>query len=63
MLMNVVYKKKKLSLITKKRITKPIFQTAAIFEGVDNSPTKLVFKMLFNPADECRKVKKMSLRK
>lgn len=45
------------SLIAWKRHSKPHFQVVANFEEVPNESTKLVFKMLFNTADECRKIK------
>jgi len=45
------------SLIAWKRISKPLFQVVAIFEEVSKDQTKLVFKMLFNTADECGKLK------
>ncbi len=45
------------SLIAWNRISKPLFQVVATFEEVSADKTKLVFKMLFNTADECRKVK------
>ena len=45
------------SLIAWKRFSKPLFQVVATFEDVSTDQTKLVFKMLFNTADECRKIK------
>lgn len=46
------------SLIAWKRHSQPIFQVVALFEELDNNKTKLVFKMLFNTASECEKLKK-----
>lgn len=45
------------SLIAWNRISKPIFQVVASFEVVSDTQTKLVFKMLFNTAEECGKLK------
>ena len=45
------------SIIAWKRYSKPHFQVVATFEEVSDSKTKLVFKMLFNTADECGKLK------
>ena len=45
------------SLIAWKRFSKPIFQVVVAFEKVSAEKTKIVFKMLFNSADECRKIK------
>lgn len=51
------------SLIAWKRYSKPIFQVVATFEEVSKVKTKLVFKMLFNTADECRKIKAFAVEK
>lgn len=45
------------SLIAWKRHSKPLFQVVATFEELSADKTKLVFKMLFNNAEDCRKVK------
>lgn len=45
------------SLIAWKRFTKPLFQVVATFEEVSAYKTKIVFKMLFNTAEECDKLK------
>ena len=45
------------SLIAWKRFSKPIFQVVATFEEVSADKTKVVFKQIFNTAEECRKVK------
>lgn len=45
------------SIIAWQRLSKPLFQVVAAFEEVSKDKTKLVFKMLFNTADECRKIK------
>jgi len=44
------------SLIAWKRYSKPLFKVLATFEEVSKDQTKLVFKMLFDNAEECRKV-------
>ena len=45
------------SIIAWKRYSKPHFQVVATFEEVSDAKTNLVFKMLFNSADECGKLK------
>lgn len=45
------------SLIAWQRHSKPIFQVLATFEERSNDKTYLVFKMLFNSAGECNKLK------
>ena len=51
------------SLIAWKRYSKPLFQVLATFERLSDDQTKLVFKMLFNSADECKKVKAFAVDK
>ncbi|MBC7913302.1 MAG: SRPBCC domain-containing protein [Pyrinomonadaceae bacterium] len=51
------------TLIAWKRISKPLFQVVATFEEVSHNQTKLVFKMLFSTADECRKIKAFAVDK
>jgi uncharacterized protein YndB with AHSA1/START domain len=48
------------ALIAWKRFSKPIFQVVATFEDVPTGKTKIVFKMIFNSADECNKIKVFS---
>lgn len=45
------------SLIAWKRHSKPLFQVLTTFEELDTNRTKLVFKMLFDTAEECNKLK------
>lgn len=45
------------SLIAWQRISKPLFQVVATFEEISTDKTKLVFKMLFDTPEECRKLK------
>jgi len=45
------------ALIAWKRYSKPHFQVVATFEELPDDKTKIVFKMLFNSADECGKLK------
>lgn len=45
------------NLIAWKRYSQPHFQVVATFEQLSEDRTKVVFKMLFNSADECRKLK------
>jgi uncharacterized protein YndB with AHSA1/START domain len=40
------------------RISKPIFKVATSFEELGNDKTKVVFRMLFDTAEECNKLKK-----
>lgn len=51
------------TLIAWNRISKPLFQVVATFEDVATGQTKIVFKMIFNSADECNKVKKFAVDK
>ena len=52
-----------LSLIAWKRYSKPLFQVVAAFEEVSGAQTKLIFRMLFNTADECNKLKPFVIEK
>jgi len=45
------------SLVAWNRYSKPLFQVVATFEEVSSNQTKVIFKMLFNTAEECRKIK------
>ena len=45
------------ALIAWKRHSKPLFQVVATFEDMGSDQTKLVFKMLFETAEECNKLK------
>ncbi len=51
------------SLIAWKRYSKPIFQVVATFEELSADKTNLVFKMLFDSAEECGKIKKFAVDK
>ncbi|MCP9763954.1 SRPBCC family protein [Lacihabitans soyangensis] len=51
------------SLIAWKRHSKPLFQVLATFEEISENQTKLVFKMLFENENECRKVKAFAVDK
>ncbi len=51
------------SLIAWKRYSKPLFQVVATFEEISPDKTKLVFKMLFDTAEECRKIKAFAVDK
>lgn len=44
-------------LIAWKRHSKPLFQVLIRLEEVSDNKTKVVFKMLFNSAEECNKLK------
>lgn len=45
------------TLIAWKRFSKPLFQVVAIFETISTDQTKIIFKMLFTTAEECKKLK------
>ncbi len=45
------------SFLAWKRHSKPLFQVVASFEEVAADKTRIVFKMLFETADECNKLK------
>lgn len=45
------------SIIAWNRFSKPHFQVLATFEELSDDKTKIVFKMLFNSAEECGKLK------
>lgn len=45
------------SLIAWKRHSKPLFQVLATFEELEAEKTKIVFKMLFETANECGKLR------
>lgn len=51
------------SLIAWKRHSKPLFQVVATFEEISKNQTKLIFKMLFENENECRKVKAFAVDK
>ncbi len=53
----------KRALIAWKRFSKPIFQVVATFEEVSIDKTKIVFKQIFNSANECNKVKAFAVDK
>ncbi|MEY2829024.1 MAG: hypothetical protein RIQ33_882 [Bacteroidota bacterium] len=45
------------NLIAWKRFSQPHFQVLATFEKLEANKTKLVFKMLFNTVEECKKLR------
>jgi uncharacterized protein YndB with AHSA1/START domain len=45
------------SLIAWKRYSKPLFQVVASFEVISTEKTKIIFKMLFDTAEECGKLR------
>lgn len=51
------------TLIAWKRHSKPLFQVVATFEEIDTEKTKVVFKQIFNTAEECNKIKKFVIDK
>ena len=51
------------SLIAWKRHSKPLFQVVATFEELTPNETKVVFRMLFDTAKDCRKVKTFAVDK
>lgn len=50
-------------LIYWKRHSKPLFHVLAVFEETSPSSTRLVFKMLFDTAAECGKIKPYAIEK
>ena len=46
------------NLIAWKRYSKPLFQVVAAFEEVEKNKTKIVFRQVFDSAEECNKLKK-----
>lgn len=51
------------SIIAWKRYSKPLFQVVATFEELSAEKTKLVFKMLFDTAEDCGKIKPFAVDK
>ena len=51
------------SLIAWKRYSKPLFKVVATFEALTPDQTKVVFKQIFDTAEECIKVKKFAVDK
>lgn len=50
-------------LIAWKRYSKPLFQVVVTFEKIPVNKTKIVFKQVFNTAEECNKIKKYTVGK
>jgi len=46
-----------LKLITWERVSKPLFNMEIAFEKLSNTKTKISFKMIFESAEECNKLK------
>lgn len=46
-----------LKLITWERVSKPLFNMEVAFEKLSNTKTKISFKMIFESAEECNKLK------
>ena len=44
-------------MIAWKRHSQPLFQVVATFDEIAENQTKLVFKMLFETEEECKKIK------
>jgi uncharacterized protein YndB with AHSA1/START domain len=45
------------NLILWKRHSKPLFKVLATFEKISSDKTKIIFRMFFDTADECNKLK------
>jgi uncharacterized protein YndB with AHSA1/START domain len=45
------------TLIAWKRYSKPLFQVVAAFYEISAESTKIVFRMIFDTAEECKKIK------
>lgn len=48
-------------LVAWKRHSQPLFKVVATFEKISNDQTKIVFRMVFETAHECNKVKKFAI--
>ncbi len=46
--------------ITWKRISKPIFEMEVAFEKLGNSKTRISFRMTFDTAEECEKIRRFA---
>ena len=53
----VFLKVEKPHLIAWNRLSNPIFQVVASFDSQADNKTKVTFKMIFNSAKECEKIK------
>ncbi len=51
------------TLIAWKRISKPLFNVVATFEAVGTDKTNLVFRMVFESANECDKIRRFAVEK
>ena len=51
------------TLIVWKRISKPLFNVVAEFEEIASNQTKIIFRMVFDTADECNKIKPFAIEK
>lgn len=52
-----------LKLITWTRISQPIFDMEVEFEKINDSKTRISFRMIFSSAEECEKIKRFALPK
>lgn len=50
-------------LIVWKRISKPLFNVVAEFEEIASNQTKIIFRMVFDTADDCNKIKPFAIEK
>jgi hypothetical protein len=51
------------ALIIWKRFSKPVFQVVVSFEQISTDKTKIIFKQIFNSANECNKVRAFAIDK
>ena len=51
------------ALIIWKRFSKPVFQVVVSFEEISTDKTKIIFKQIFNSANECNKVRAFAIDK
>jgi hypothetical protein len=58
-----VYKNREAKPACLESFSKPVFQVVATFEEVGTDKTKIVFRQIFNSANECRKVKAFAVKK
>lgn len=50
-------------LLAWKRYSKPLFRVVVTFEAINTGETKIVFRQIFDTANECMKVKKFAVDK
>lgn len=49
-----------LKLISWKRVSQPLFDMEVLFEAISDTKTKIVFRMIFETAEACEKIKRFA---